>query len=148
MHRRDGAEFVHTLRVPYAHTDQMGVVYYANYLVYFEMARTELLRACGLPYAQIEERGVILPVIEAHCVYRQYARYDDLIGIRAWFESMAGTRLTIGYGVYRGETLLASGHTVHACVARDGRAVKPPRELRALVEAHGAGPAPRRPRSA
>lgn len=130
-----GGSFVHTVRVPYAHTDCMGVVYYAHYLVYFEMARTELLRAAGLPYALLESRGVMLPAVEARCVYRRPARYDDLLAIETRLAGLSGTRLTIAYRILRGDELLAEGHTVHACVDRAGRVIRPPRELRELAGA-------------
>ncbi len=71
-----------TLRVRYAETDRMGVVYYANYLVWFEVARADLLRTLGWTYREMEESGVYLPVIEAHCEYRRPARYDDDVEIR------------------------------------------------------------------
>ena len=71
-------------RVPYADTDQMGVVYYANYLEYFERSRTEMLRAAGLPYSELEKKGIILPVSEAYCKYLGPARYDDLPTFRSW----------------------------------------------------------------
>ena len=70
-------EYVTTLRVRYAETDRMGVVYHANYLVWFEVGRTDLLRGLGWTYREMEESGVMLPVIEAHCEYRRPARYDD-----------------------------------------------------------------------
>ena len=71
------------VRVPYADVDQMKFVYYANYLVYFEMARTGLLRQAGMPYSELEERGVLLPVMAAHCAYRQPAHYEDLLSVEA-----------------------------------------------------------------
>src|SRR5204863_4018597 len=70
------------IRVRYAETDQMGVVYYANYFVWFEVARTDLLRTLGWTYREMEASGVMLPVIEAHCEYRRPARYDDEIEVR------------------------------------------------------------------
>jgi len=103
-------------RVPYADTDQMGVVYYANYFVYFERARNELLREAGEPYAQMEEDGLMLPVIESYCRHKRPARYDDLLHISAWVEEASGPRVTIKCEVRRGDELLALGHTVHACV--------------------------------
>lgn len=122
------------IRVPYAHTDQMGVVYYANYLVYFEMARSELLRARGTPYTEMERQGVLLPVLEAHCEYSRPARYDDLITVHSVCTELRGPRLRIEYRVTRGEETLATGHTVHACMAPDGKVIRPPVALRQLVE--------------
>lgn len=118
-------------RVPYADTDQMHVVYYANYLAYFERARNELLRACGLTYRALESRGFGLPVAEAHVSYVAPATYDDLLELSAWCEGFKGVRLTIRCEVRRGGLLLAEGHTVHALVdLRSLRPVRPPPELR------------------
>jgi acyl-CoA thioester hydrolase len=108
------------VRVRYAETDQMGVVYYANYLVWFEIGRVELLRALGFSYRQLEEEhGCILPVAEARCRYRAPARYDDAILIEARPALLRGSVLKFAYRILRdaGEgtepTLLAEGETVH-----------------------------------
>src|SRR5271167_1287607 len=111
------------VRVRYAETDQMGIVYYANYLVWFELGRVELLRSLGLTYSRLEtDHGCILPVIEARCRYRAPARYDDEILIETRPAMMRGTVLKFAYRILRkategGEkTLLAEGETVHvAC---------------------------------
>jgi len=103
-------------RVPYADTDQMGVVYYANYLVYFERLRSELLREAGKAYPQIEAEGIILPVTEAHCNYYYPARYDDLLTISGWVSEIKGARIKICCEVRNEEQLLADGWTIHACV--------------------------------
>lgn len=103
-------------RVPYADTDQMGVVYYANYLEYFERLRNELLRDLGKPYPQIEKEGIMLPVIEAHCNYYQPAKYDDLLIIIGWVAEVKGAKIKINCEIRNGETLLAEGWTIHACV--------------------------------
>lgn len=121
-------------RVPYADTDQMAVVYYANYLVYFERLRAELLRQAGLPYSELEAQGFMLPVIEAHCDYRGSARFEDLLIISGWIEEIKGVRVKIHCEVRRGEELLVSGHTVHACVNANGRPTKPPPALLALIQ--------------
>jgi len=112
-------------RVPYADTDQMRVVYYGNYLVYFEMARNELLRVMGLPYREIEARGFALPVLEAHVTYRSAARYDDELDLSGWVGWVKPVRLRVDCAVHSGGTLLAEGHTVHACV--DLATLKPAR---------------------
>ena len=131
-------EFKHTIRVPYAHTDQMGFVYYANYLVYFEMARSEMLREAGTPYGELEKRGVVLPVVEVHTVYRSPARFDDLLEIHTCCTEMRGVRVHIEYRVLRGEELLATGYTDHVCMSPAGKVLKPAPELRRLVEGNGA----------
>ena len=108
------------VRVRYAETDQMGVVYYANYLVWFEIGRVELLRSLGLAYSQLEtEHECILPVVEASCRYRAPARYDDEILIEARPAMLRGSVIKFAYRILRkapdGEqpTLLAEGETVH-----------------------------------
>ena len=94
-----------TVRVRYAETDQMGVVYYANYLVWFEVGRVEYLRGLGYDYRQMEETdGAILPVVEANCRYRAPARYDDLIEIEASPILLRGAVLKFGYRIYRAAT--------------------------------------------
>lgn len=121
-------------RVPYADTDQMQVVYYANYLAYFERSRNELIRATGLSYKQLESMGYALPVAEAHLQYHSPATYDDLLDLTSWVEGLKGVRLTIRCEVKRGEKLLVSGYTVHALV--DIKTMRPVRhtdELRPLL---------------
>ena len=122
-------------RVPYADTDQMRVVYYANYLAYFERARNELLRACGLTYRALEAEGYGLPVAEAHVTYVTPATYDDELDISAVCEGFKGVRLTIRCEVRRGGRLLAEGYTVHALV--DLRTLRPVRPTAALLGALG-----------
>jgi acyl-CoA thioester hydrolase len=108
------------VRVRYAETDQMGVVYYANYLVWFELGRVELLRSLGLAYSQLEkEHECILPVIEANCRYRSPARYDDEILIETRPVLLRESVLKFGYRILRKAaegkepTLLAEGETIH-----------------------------------
>lgn len=125
-------EFIHSIRVPYAHTDQMGFVYYANYFVYFEMARSEMLREAGLPYTDLEAQGIMLPVLEAHCDYKQPAHYDDLLTIRSRCTQLKGPRLRIEYVVERDGKLLASGHTQHVCMSPEGKVCRPSAELKQL----------------
>jgi len=118
-------------RVPYADTDQMHVVYYANYLAYFERARNELMRSGGTSYREWEAMGYALPVSEAHVDYHAPATYDDLLDITAWVEDLKGARLTICCEVRRGGQLLAKGHTVHALVdLKTLRPARPTAEMR------------------
>lgn len=120
--------------VPYAHVDQMRVVYYANYFVYFEMARTALLQEAGLSYRDMEAGGVMLPVVAAHCDYRQPARYEDVIEVRSTCLPFEGLRLRIAYAVWRGDDLLATGYTHHVCMSPEGKVLRPTPSLRALCE--------------
>jgi acyl-CoA thioester hydrolase len=114
---------VSRVRVRYAETDQMGVVYYANYLVWFEVARTDLLRHSGWTYRDMEADGFTLPVVEAHCTYRRSARYDDEIDLLTSGTRLSPVRVRFDYQVLRAadRTLLAEGHTVHASLDLEGR---------------------------
>ena len=123
--------FKHSIRVPYAHTDQMKFVYYANYLVYMEMARSELLREIGIPYSDMEKRGIMLPVVVAHCEYKRPAHFDDLLEIRSTAE-ICGTRFRIEYEIWRGSDLLSTAYTEHVCVGTDGKVMRPDQELQKL----------------
>ena len=120
------------LRVRYADTDRMGVVYYANYLIWFEVGRTEWLRETGATYRELERDGLSLPVIEAHCEYRRPARYDDEIEIDTTATMMSPVRIRFDYQLCRsGEPeVLAAGYTVHACLDGSGR----PRRLPMAVQ--------------
>ena len=128
------------VRVRYAETDQMGIVYYANYLVWFEIGRVELLRSLGLAYSQLEkEHECLLPVVEARCRYRSPARYDDEILIETRPALLRGTVLKFAYRILRkdhdgGEpALLAEGETVHVvCDDQLNRKPLPERYAEAL----------------
>lgn len=121
-------------RVPYADTDKMGVVYYANYLVYFEITRNEILREAGMPYSELEKSGFMLPVIEVVCQYKAPAQYDDLLTFTGWVNEVKGPRIKIFCEVHKDGKLLVSGYTVHACVNLNGRPVRPPESILSLSE--------------
>ena len=123
---------VTTLRVRYAETDQMGVVYYANYLVWFEVARADLLRGLGWTYREMEAAGVFLPVIEAHCEYRRPARYDEQIEVRTQGRVCSPVRMEFSYDVVLtpANEIAAVGRTVHAALGRDGRPCRLPDRIR------------------
>ncbi len=127
-----GGPFHTRIRVRYEETDAAGVVYYANYLVYFEVARVEALRAVGRPIVAVEERGVVLPAVSATCAYHCPAHVDDLLDVAMWTEHVGRASFGFRYEVRRvgdGATpldaplgdaeLIASGATRHAVVARD-----------------------------
>jgi len=122
------------VRVRYAETDKMGVVYHSNYLVWFEIGRTDWLRATGWTYREIEADGIQLPVIEAHCKYRLGARYDDDVEIKTRAKQLSPLRVQFDYeAVRRGDgAALASGHTVHATVDLQGRPVRMPDRVKDL----------------
>ena len=111
------------VRVRYAETDQMGVVYYANYFVWFEVARTDLLRSLGWSYREMEEAGVSLPVIEAHCEYSRPARYDDELEIRTAGRLLSPVRMEFTYEVRLAAQ--ADGRGDRADGARRGRSERP-----------------------
>lgn len=105
------------------------MVYYANYLEYFERSRTEMLRAAGLPYSELEKKGIILPVSEAYCKYLAPARYDDLLTFRSWVKEIKGVRMVIASEVRRGDELLVAGHVVLVSVNPERKVVRMSKEL-------------------
>jgi acyl-CoA thioester hydrolase len=123
---------VSTLRVRYAETDKMGVVYYANYLVWFEVGRADLLRSLGWTYREMELDGVSLPVIEAHCDYHRPARYDDEIEVRTEGRLVSPVRMEFQYHVMRTQhdELAATGRTVHAALGPSGKPCRLPARVR------------------
>ena len=125
-----------TVRVRYAETDRMGVVYYANYFVWFEVGRTEWLRDSGWSYREMEADGsVALPVIEAHCDYRQSARYDDVLEIRTRATLLTPVRVRFDYEIVRtsDDVIAATGHTVHAALDAGGRPRRLPERVRMML---------------
>jgi acyl-CoA thioester hydrolase len=122
-----------TLRVRYAETDRMGVVYYANYQVWFEVGRNELMRAAGYPYTRLETAGVSLPITSGEYRLVAPARYDDEIRVVTRILEVKTRRVVFGYEVRRGDELLATGSTTHVPVAPDGRVVTLPPEARAAL---------------
>ncbi len=106
------------IRTRYSETDQMGIIYHANYLSWFEIGRTELLRSLSLNYKQLEDENILLPVIDAGCKYITAAKYDDLIKIRTKLVKLKGVRIKYEYEIIREEDdeLLAKGYTEHAFV--------------------------------
>ena len=128
------------LRVIYGDTDQMGVVYYGTYLRYLEAGRNEFIRARGLRYRDFEERfGLRLPVADASISYKLPARYDDLVAVETSLAELKRASVRFAYRIVRGDELLATGETVHACVDLEGRIRRLPAELVALLGADGAG---------
>ena len=115
-----------TVRVRYAETDNMGVVYYANYFVWFEVARADLLRELGWTYREMEAAGVRLPVIEAQCEYRRPARYDDEVAIRTEGRLTSPVRMEFEYEASVQGQVVANGRTAHAAVSENGRPCRLP----------------------
>jgi acyl-CoA thioester hydrolase len=112
--------------VRYAETDMMGVVYHGNYLPWFEIGRTTLLKEMGLSYRQLETDGYRLPVLEVGVKYLRPAVYDDTLTIVTTLPDRPLLRIRLEYEVWRGEELLATGYTVHAFIDREGKPVRPP----------------------
>ncbi len=123
-------------RVPYADTDQMGVVYYANYLTYFERVRNEFFRDLNYPYSRLESEGVMLPVIEAHVEYKNPALYDDLLTIHAKVAEVKGCRIRVENEIYNEKGLLVcTGYTIHCFLSKESRKpVRCPESLLKLLE--------------
>jgi len=120
------------IRVKYADTDQMGVVYYAKYLEYFEVGRTELMRKMGLAYSRLEAEGIYLPVVECSCSYRKPARYDDLLTVVTVAREVRSASVRMEYEIHRKEDsiLIARGFTRHATVDPRGKPVCMPEKMR------------------
>jgi len=118
-------------RVRYSETDQMGVAYHGHYLAWCEMARTEHMRRLGVRYRDLEDRGVLLAVSEAHVRFAKSARYDDSLRVTAWLTEAASRRITFGYRVERVDDgiLLASAETSLVSVDRDGRPARLPEDV-------------------
>lgn len=129
--------FDYETRVRYAETDRMGITYYANYLVWFEVARTEYFRALGFCYADFEKQGFFLPVAEVQCRYFRSSAYDDFITVRAIVSQMKRSTIRFEYQVFKNkeEKVIASGYTVHIfCGGPNLNPVRIPEALRSKVE--------------
>lgn len=125
------------VRVTYADTDKMGVIYYANYFRYFELGRTELMRSLGLRYRDLEaDRKILLPVVEARCEYLGPSRYDDLLLVRTRLARLGPASVTFGYEIIdkaSADRLVATGYTRHAVVGERWRPMRVPDDLKALL---------------
>ena len=124
-------------RVYYADTDHGGVVYYSNYLKWFEIGRTEILRQSGFDYADFEKQGLIAPVVEVHCIYKQSAKYNDIIIIKTTIENIGNSSIKFNYKVIRkkDDVLLAEGYTVNVFVGiKTKKPLRIPDELRKTLE--------------
>ncbi|RMH69165.1 MAG: acyl-CoA thioesterase [Gemmatimonadetes bacterium] len=124
------------VRVRYAETDQMGIVYHANYFQWFEMGRTHLLREAGLPYKDLELAGFRLPVLEAHCKYLKPAHYDDLLRIESTLHEVQRASLIINYTLFNAETetMLATGYTKHGVINQEGKLTRIPPILKTALD--------------
>jgi acyl-CoA thioester hydrolase len=110
-----------TVRVRYAETDRMGLLHHANYFVYFELARTEMLRSRGISYRDVEDSGHFLVIIDLGCKYKKPVYYDDVLTIRTTVARVTHVKIMHEYQVLRDGELLAEGHSTLACVDREGK---------------------------
>ena len=117
------------IRVRYSETDAMGLLHHANYITYFEIARTELFRVGGGNYRAMEERGYFLVVVNVECKYKRPARYDDQLMIKVRLDQWTGAKLVHEYEIVRQSELVATGRTVLACVDRQGEVQRITEEL-------------------
>lgn len=142
------ARSVTSLQPRYADTDAMGVVYYANYFVYFEVARTTALAELGHPYWEMEKNGILIPVLRAQCEYHGPARYGDTLIVRTTRSRLGRARIRFEYSLHRAGSgdvpespALATGFTEHAFVSPAGKPLRPPENLMDLFpESADAGP--------
>jgi len=123
------------VRVRYQETDQMGIVYYSNYFVYFEMGRIEFLRSVGISYAELEKENVFLAVADAHCKYRSPAVFDDLLVIKTCISMMKLARIEFSYEIRRvnEEALIAEGSTLLACLGANKKPMAIPEKIRDVL---------------
>lgn len=123
------------IRVTYADTDAMGIVYYANYLKWFEVGRTELMRSLGIVYKEMEEGGTFLPVLEVFCKYHASGKYDDVLLVETSLDFLKRASIRFAYRILRKADgiQLVTGSTLHAFLDQEGRIVKIPAVLRAKL---------------
>ena len=122
------------IRVRYAETDMMGVVYHANYFTWFEAARIQLLDDLGLPYRELDKRGYLLPVLECEAKFILPARFDDRLCVQVQIEELPIARIEARYKVKREEDTLATGRTTHAFMSLEGRIIRPPDKFAAKAQ--------------
>jgi acyl-CoA thioester hydrolase len=132
VEKKEPLTYAVKLRARFAETDATRVVHHTEYFVWFEVARSELLRSVGLPYAEILRRGFYMPIVEAFADYKAPARYDDEVEVRAWLSKIGRSSLRLDYEVTKlpGNQALCTGYTVHVLVGGDGRPKKIPDDLR------------------
>lgn len=136
----------HAFYVSYGETDGMQVAYYGEYFHFFERARGQFIRERGASYRDVEAKGVLLPVVEANCRYRKPLRYDDPAVVRCGISEWGRSTITFVYEIHLGAVdpddakgIIATGHTVHACVNAEGRPIRVPDWLKALFGDGGGG---------
>ncbi len=125
------------IRVIYADTDAMGIVYHTNYIKWFEVGRTELFRDMGIVYADWESAGISLPLTKAFCHYLQPARYDDLLTVETEIEYVRRASIKFRNTISNdyNTDILATGYTIHACLNREGKIIRLPEKMTAMIAA-------------
>ena len=128
------------IRVIYADTDAMGIVYHTNYIKWFEIGRTELLRDMGITYAAFESRGFNLPLTKAYCHYMLPARYDQILLIETDIEYIKRASVKFNCAIWdeKQEKMLVEGYTVHACTNGEGKVVRIPEDVMAMINQYNA----------
>lgn len=124
------------IRVRYAETDKMGIVYHGNYFTWFEIARIHMLDEFGYPYRDLEAQGYLLPVMEAHARYIRPAKFDDILQLFLKIPKRPSVKITVDYALHRNEELLMTGTTVHAFMSPAGQAIRPPKDLLAMMQGY------------
>jgi acyl-CoA thioester hydrolase len=124
------------IRVSYRDTDKMGVVYYANYFVFFEMGRTELMRQIGFTYDEMEKQGLYFPVVNAQCNYHAPAHYDDLITVETTISELKNVTVTFSYKIKCDDKVLVTGSTKHPLVNYAFKPTRIPQNLKDLLQGH------------
>lgn len=124
------------IRVSYRDTDKMGVVYYANYFVFFEMGRTELMRQIGFTYDEMEKQGLYFPVVNAQCNYHAPAHYDDLITVETTISELKNVTVTFSYKIKCDDKVLVTGSTKHPLVNYAFKPTRIPQNLKDLLQEH------------
>ena len=124
-----------TCRAIYGDTDNMGYAYYANYLRWFEIGRSELFRSLGLLYTEIEKKGYFLPVSETHCKFKIFARYDDVMTIETSYDETIKAGLKFNYLIFKDDEneIYANGYTRHAFLDHTGKLVRTPKFIREFI---------------
>lgn len=121
------------IRVRYAETDKMGIVYHGNYFTWFEIARVNMLDELGYPYRDLEAQGYFLPVMEAHAHYSRPAKFDDNVHLALKIPVRPSVKISIDYTLHRQDELLMTGNTVHAFMSPAGQAIRPPKDLLTVI---------------
>lgn len=126
-----------TYRIIYGDTDKMGIVYHANYLRWFEIGRSEMFRAWGMPYKAIESRGYFMPVSEVYCKFLTPAGYDDLLQIETTLDTSIKAGMQFTYNIFseNREIIHVKGNSRHAFINSNGKVVRPPEFINELIHA-------------